>query len=85
MGTHMKTTVDIPDELVARAKAVAARERTTFRRVLIDGLRDVVERRTRRAGFRLRRASFKGKGLQPEFAAGSWEEIREAAYRGRGG
>jgi hypothetical protein len=57
----------------------------TFRRLLIDGLRDVLERRTRRGQFRLRRASFKGKGVQPGFAGAPWDEIRAAAYRGHGG
>jgi hypothetical protein len=37
----------------------------------------------RRRRFRLRRASFKGKGLQP-IAAGGWERIRDLVYEGRG-
>ena len=44
------------------------------------------ERSSRRSGaFRLRKASFKGQGLQPGVAGASWERIREMAYEGRGG
>ena len=34
--------------------------------------------------FHLRRASFAGSGLQPEFADGSWDRIRERIYQGHG-
>ena len=34
--------------------------------------------------FRLRRASFAGEGLSPDLADGTWEDIRDEAYRGRG-
>ena len=39
MGTHMKTTVDLPDALVIAAKKRAAEERTTLRKILESGLR----------------------------------------------
>ena len=49
------------------------------------GLRRVLaERRGRAAPFRLRDASFRGDGLQPGVATGSWEAIRDAIYEGRG-
>lgn len=38
----MKTTVEIPDELLIRAKQYAARERTTLRRIIEQGLRIVL-------------------------------------------
>jgi hypothetical protein len=45
----------------------------------------VAERkRKRKRVFRLRKATFKGKGLQREVAGASWERIRELAYQGRG-
>ncbi|MBX9631215.1 MAG: DUF2191 domain-containing protein [Burkholderiales bacterium] len=34
----MKTTLDISDELLARAKALAAKERTTLTRMIEEGL-----------------------------------------------
>ena len=44
----------------------------------------LAERRSRRAGFRLRRATFAGDGLAPEFDGESWPTIRDAIYRERG-
>jgi hypothetical protein len=37
-----------------------------------------------RVPFKLRCASFKGDGLQAEFLSASWDQLLEAAYRGRG-
>lgn len=34
--------------------------------------------------FRLRRASFKGKGLQPPLCEGDWDAIRQHAHERRG-
>jgi hypothetical protein len=38
----------------------------------------------RHPSFRLRRASFNGRGLQDTFRDAAWSQIRDAAYRGRG-
>lgn len=81
----MKTTVEISDQLAEEAKALAARENTTLRDLIETGLRIVLRERRRRKAFKLRDASFGGRGLQPEFRDGEWERMREAAYEGRGG
>jgi hypothetical protein len=81
----MKTTVEIPDPLAAEAKALARREKTTLRALIEAGLRQVLRERRRRAQFRLRDASIRGRGLQPEFRDGDWQRIRDAAYEDRGG
>jgi len=81
----MKTTVEIPDALAEEAKDVARREKTTLRALIETGLRQVLRERRRRSPFRLRDASFGGRGLQPEFREGDWQRIRETAYEGRGG
>lgn len=86
MGTHMKTTVEISDSLLDEAKAVAAKRGTTLRELIETSLRAHLKSLRRRSErFRLRDASFGGSGLQPEFRADRWDEIREAAYEGRGG
>lgn len=81
-----KTTIEIPDALLAEAKELAARERTTLRALVEAGLRSVIDRRRhgRDARFRLRDASVGGSGLRPEFHDAPWERIRDATYDGRG-
>lgn len=81
----MKTTIHIPDALLKEAKKVAAREHTTVTALVGQGLRKILAERKRKGVFRLRKVTFKGKGLQPEVAGASWERIRELAYEGRGG
>lgn len=86
MVTHMKTTIDIADAILHETKAVALRDRVTIRALVEEGLREVLaRRRTRRARFRLRDASFKGKGLQPGVALSEWTAIASTIYSGRGG
>ncbi len=85
MVSNMKTTIDIAESLLRKAKSVAAKEQTTLRELIEEGLQQVLEGRTRpRRRFRLRKATFKGEGLQPEVTPGSWERLREMIYEGRG-
>ena len=85
MVARMKTTVEIPDSILEQAKRVAVDEGVTLRALIELGLRRVLEERREDRAFQLRRASFRGRGLQPEVRDGSWERIRELAYEGRGG
>jgi hypothetical protein len=80
----MKTTIDIHGPLLQEAKRVAARERTTVRALVEQGLRQVLSQRKRRGLFRLKKVSVKGNGLQAGVACLSWERMRELAYEGRG-
>ncbi len=84
MGVHMKTTVEISDALLDEAKTVAAREGTTVKTLIEQGLRQVLTQRKRGRPFRLRNATFKGRGLSPEAKGLGWERLRELAYEGRG-
>jgi Arc/MetJ family transcription regulator len=81
----MKTTIEISDSLLDEAKRLAAKEGTTIRAYVEQGLRRIVAERKSRGQFRLRKATFKGKGLQPGVQDATWERIREAIYQGRGG
>jgi len=85
MGTHMKTTVELADSLVKEARRVAAREGTTLRALIEDGLRRALDDRRPGPPFRLRRCTFKGQGLAPDLAGVGWDAIRERAYEGHGG
>lgn len=80
----MKTTVEIADALLQAARTTAARDRTTVRALIELGLRRVLEERHGRGRFRLRKASFSGKGLQPNAGESVWERLREISYDGRG-
>lgn len=80
----MKTTIEIADKLLEQAKRVAVRDRTTVRALVEHGLRRELTDRTQAKPFRLRKASFKGRGLQAGVRGLSWERLREMAYEGRG-
>lgn len=81
----MKTTLDISDPLLRRARKLAAQEGTTLRSLVEQGLRQVIEQKNRKTPFRLRKASFRGDGLRPELSDAGWDRLREIAYEGRGG
>jgi hypothetical protein len=76
----MKTTVNLPDELLREAQEVARREGTTLRELIETGLRAVIERRSSDDSFMLSDASVDGRGLQPEFRNTTWEHIRDTIY-----
>jgi hypothetical protein len=80
----MKTTIDISDALLREAKKLAAREGITLKTLVERGLHRVLAETKQAPRFKLRRASFKGKGLQAELRDASWEAIRDLAYEGRG-
>jgi hypothetical protein len=89
MGTHiegsaaMKTTIDISDPLLAKARKLAAREGTTLRAIVERGLQQVLTEK--RKPYRMRDASVGGEGLRAGLADAGWDEIRRLAYEGRGG
>jgi succinylarginine dihydrolase len=85
MGAHMKTTIEIADALFADAKRQAARRGVTMRTLIEQGLRQVLaQERSKPRAFTLRRATFKGRGLQAGVDGTSWERLRDMAYEGRG-
>lgn len=84
MVSHMKTTIQIPDGIFREARKVAHEERTTLKALVEQGLRRILAERKGRGAFRLRKATFKGQGLQPSAAAASWEQLRSMSYEGRG-
>ena len=81
----MKTTVEISDSLLREVRELAAREGITLRTLVERGLYRVISDTKRGAPFKLRRASFKGKGRQAELGEASWDAVRDLAYKGRGG
>lgn len=86
MVTHMKTTIELSDALLAEAKRLARRQNTTLRSLVEQGLRRVLQESSARPKkpFKLRRVSYRGKGLQPPAAEAGWERLTDLAYEGRG-
>ena len=80
----MKTTVDIADDLLNRAKALAARQDVTLRTLIEEGLRVVLRQRARDDKFTLRDSAVDGRGTQTGITEGDWETIRDVIYGGRG-
>jgi hypothetical protein len=84
MVSHMKTTIQIPDSLFEEVRTLAHQERTTMKVIVEEGLRKIVSERKLRSRFKLRKATFKGNGLQPHLAGKSWDQILQLSYEGRG-
>lgn len=56
-----------------------------MRALVEEGLRRVLEERQRKAGsFQLRKVTFRGEGLHPDLADGSWDTVRGLIYDGHG-
>lgn len=80
MATHMKTTIEISDALLAQAKARARSEGTTLRALVERGLMRVLdEDRAFRPPVPVTRALTPVTGVDP----GDWEAIREVIYEPR--
>ena len=82
---HMRTTVDLPKALFAKAKRAARERGTTLRTLVIEGLRLVTERKGGARRFRLPDASFGPDGLVDGLAETDWERIRDLSYERRTG
>lgn len=81
--THMKTTIELPDDLFQEAQHLARAEGTTMKSLMEEGLRAAIARHREAGRFALRDASVDGAGLTAEFAGRSWAQIREASYGDR--
>ncbi len=83
--SHMKTTVEIGDDLIHRSKRLLQEQGGTLRALVEEGLTLALERRERNAKGQVKPVTFRGQGLQPEFRGASWQRIRDAIYcDGRG-
>jgi hypothetical protein len=80
MVAHMKTTVEIPDPVLSAARDLARREGTTVKSLIERGLRRELAEAEKEREFRLRRASFGGKGLRTDNQDVRWDRLRELAY-----
>ncbi len=80
----MKTTIELPDDLLARSRKVARREGATLKALIEEGLRLALRARERKPRTVLNIVPFKGDGLTAQFQEAGWAQIRDEIYRGRG-
>lgn len=84
MGTHMKTTIEISDDLLSRVKQFGRRQGKTLRALVEDGLRQVLKREARAGTRRVKPVVFRKGGLSREFMDAPWTALRDEIYPGRG-
>ena len=80
----MKTTIEIADDLFARAQRVAREEKTTLRSLTEQGLRLLLKEKQGRPKKLPPLVTVRGGGLTDEFKSAPWGKIRDEIYRGRG-
>jgi len=86
MASHMKTTVHIPDALLAEAQALAAKEKTTLKALIAEGLQKVVREHKAAKPFKLKDCSFPPVDqVDEKVAPKAWNEIVSLVYGDRGG
>lgn len=78
MVAHMKTTIEISENLLIRAKDSARAQRITLRSLIEKSLAATLDHPLPLTT--VRPVTFKGKGLSREFEGGSWDKIRDAIY-----
>ena len=76
----MKTTIEIAEPLLRKAKQRAARDGTTLRALVERGLENVLAEKKTVKPYRLKIVPFKGEGLTDEFKNATWDDYLEAIY-----
>lgn len=79
----VKTTVDIADALLERAKKHARRTHRPLRALIEQGLQRVLEEESKREAYQLPDLSVGQPNGQNPLEALSWPELREEIYGGR--
>jgi hypothetical protein len=79
----MKTTIELPDSLLARAKRHARKLGKPLRALVEEGLRRVLESEPARTRYRLPDHSAGRAGDPNPLETLSWQELRDEIYAGR--
>jgi hypothetical protein len=78
----MKTTIEIRDDLLARAKRFAKRTGRPLRAVVEDGLRRVLADASKAPAYELPDRSIGEQGQKDPLEAFSWQKLRDDIYAG---
>jgi hypothetical protein len=85
MASHMNTTVQISDALLADIHKIVVKRKTTLNALVEEGLRYVVETESAtKTPFKMKDASVGKPGDPWPLDGKSWEEIRDLIYGDRG-
>lgn len=79
----MKTTIELPDDLLERSRQVAQREGLSLKALIEEGLQLALRARGRGKRTELSLQPFEGDGYAAEFTGASWPQIRDEIYRDR--
>ncbi len=79
----MKTTLDISDALLDRAKRHAQRTGKPLRALVEEGLRQVLSAEGKRSKYELPDCSVGKPGRPNPLESLSWQDLRDAIYGGR--
>jgi hypothetical protein len=79
----VKTTVDIADDLLARARLHARRSGRTVRALIEEGLRLALRAERGPAGYRVTDRSVGNPGDPNPLESFSWQDLRDEIYHGR--
>lgn len=76
----MKTTIDINDELLLRAKKLGGETGRPLRSLVEEGLRKVLADKSRQSHYRLPDLSFGSEDSPDPLENYSWQELRDIIY-----
>jgi hypothetical protein len=79
----VKTTIEISDPLLARAKRHARKAGTSLRALVEEGLRRVLDDKPPRRAYKLRDLSVGSANGPDPLEAMSWQDLRDEIYGGR--
>jgi hypothetical protein len=79
----MKTTIEIADALLARAKRHARKTGKPLRALVEEGLRRVLEEHPARTAYRLPDCSVGNPRGRNPLEAMTWQDLRDEIYGGR--
>jgi hypothetical protein len=79
----MKTTVEISDGLLERARRHARRKGRPVRSLIEEGLRLVLQAESAKAAYRLPDRSVGKQGAPNPLESLTWQDLRDEIYRGR--
>jgi hypothetical protein len=77
----MRKTIEIADDLLAKARRAAVREGQTFRQFVEEALRQRLASASAAQPFRLKKHVFAGRGCRPGVTEGHWETVRDLLYQ----